>query len=83
MRSPARSSPLATSSNVPSKRCTLRDGLALGLAQRVGLRLAATFGHGLSKVGKQHGEPEPQRDLEIEAEGSTMMQRCCRSAEPW
>ena len=32
------------------------------LAQRVGLRLAAPFGHGLGEVGEQHGEPEPGGD---------------------
>ena len=45
-------------------------GLALGagLAQRVGLRLAAAFGHGFGEIGEQHGEPEPEDDLEGEAE---------------
>ena len=45
-------------------------GLALGagLAQRFGLRLAAAFGHGFGKIGKQHREPEPDDDLEGKAE---------------
>ena len=50
-------------------RVALGDGLALGLAQRVGLGLAAALGHGLGKVGKQHREPQPERDLQVEAEG--------------
>ena len=36
--------------------------------QRVGLRLAAALGDGLGEVGEQHGEPQPQDDLEREAE---------------
>ena len=54
-------------------RVALGDGLALGLAQRVGLRLAAALGHGLGKVGEQHREPQPERDLQIEAEAGAMM----------
>ena len=42
--------------------------LGLGLAQRVGLRLAAAFGHRLGEIGEEHREPEPERDLELEAE---------------
>src|SRR5438105_5954218 len=38
------------------------------LAQRVGLSFAASFGHGLGKVGEQHREPEPQCDLQVESE---------------
>ena len=51
----------------------LRNGLALGLAQRVGLGLAAAFGHGLGKVGEQHREPQPEGDLEVESEAGTVM----------
>ena len=36
--------------------------LGPGLAQRVGLRLAAAFGHRLGEVGEQHREPQPRRD---------------------
>ena len=45
-------------------------GLALGagLLQRFGLRLAAAFGDGFGEIGEQHGEPEPEDDLEGEAE---------------
>ena len=56
----------------------LGDGLALGLAQRVGLGLAAALGHGLGEVGEEHREPEPERDLQIEAEAGAMMHECCR-----
>ena len=35
-------------------------------AQRVGMRLAAAFGHRFGKIGEQAGEPEPETDLEIE-----------------
>ena len=38
---------------------------ALGFAQRVGLGLAAAFGHGFSEVGEEYGEPQPQGDLEV------------------
>ena len=37
-------------------------------AQRVGLRLAARLGHGLGEVGEEHGEPQPERDLDAEAD---------------
>ena len=37
-------------------------------AQRVGLGLAAAFGDRLGEVGEQHGEPQPEDDLEGEAE---------------
>ena len=43
-------------------------GLGAGPAQRVGLRLAAPFRDGLGEVGEQNGEPEPQDDLDREAE---------------
>ena len=38
-------------------------GLGPRLAQRVGLRLAAAFGHRLGEVREQHREPEPEGDL--------------------
>ena len=43
-------------------------GLGLGALapQRVGLRLAAAFGDGLGEIREQHGEPQPQDDLELE-----------------
>ena len=46
----------------------LGDGLGLGLAQRIGLRLAAPLGHRLREVGEEHRQPEPERDLQLEAE---------------
>ena len=50
------------------RRSRVRSSLALAsvlrLAQRGGLRLAAAFGHGFGEIGEQHGEPEPEIDLE-------------------
>ena len=37
-------------------------GLGAGLAQRVGLGLAAALGHRLGEVGEQHREPQPHGD---------------------
>ena len=51
----------------------LGNRLALGLAQGIGLGLAAALGHGLGKVGEQHREPQPERDLQVEAEGLAVM----------
>ena len=50
-------------------------GLALGLAQRVGLGLAAALGHGFGEVREEHGEPEPEGDLQIEAGTGLMLQQ--------
>ena len=44
-------------------------------AQRVGLRLAAAFGHGFGKVGKQNREPEPKRDLQSKTKLSCVVRR--------
>ena len=48
----------------------VRGGLRLGAAQRIGLRFAAALRHGFSEVREQHREPEPQSDLQVEAEVS-------------
>ena len=32
------------------------------------MRFAAGFGHGFGEVGKENGEPEPERDLDLEAD---------------
>ena len=47
-------------------------GLRLGARapQRIGLRLAAALGDRLGEVGEQHGEPQPQDDLERRSRGS-------------
>src|ERR1017187_9411187 len=45
----------------------VRDGLCTRLPKCVVLRFAATLGHGFGKVGEQHGEPQPQCDLQIKA----------------
>jgi len=42
----------------------LRHGLGLGFAQAGRLRLAAPLRHGLGEIGEQHGEPQPEIDLE-------------------
>ena len=79
--SPGMNSPADTSTRSPLRRlgrhddgfasCRRRACLAtvsvLRLAQRVGLRLAAPFGHRFGEVREEHREPEPQGDLEIEA----------------
>ncbi len=41
-------------------------GFGAGLAQVVGLGLAASLGHRFGEVGEQHREPQPQRDLKLE-----------------
>jgi hypothetical protein len=46
----------------------LRLGFGARLAQRFCLCLAAAFGNRFGEVGKQHGEPEPDVDLQREAE---------------
>ncbi len=43
-------------------------GFGLGEAESVGLGFAAAFGHGFGEVGEEDGEPQPEGDLEIEAE---------------
>ena len=52
--------------DLASRSQALGDHVGLGLAQGVGLRLAARFGHGFGEVREQHREPEPQRDLQRE-----------------
>jgi hypothetical protein len=58
--------------DLPVGKQALRHRLRFRLAQRVRLRLAAAFRHGLGKVGKQHREPQPQRDLQIESEAAVL-----------
>ena len=41
-------------------------GVFAHVAQGVGLGLAPALGNGLREIGEQAGEPEPERDLEIE-----------------
>ena len=50
--------------NVPSGLQLLGAGLGAALAQRVGLGLAAAFGHGLGEVGEDHREPQPDGNLQ-------------------
>ena len=46
------------------------DGFRTGLAQRVGLRLAAALGHGLGEIGEKHREPQPERDLKLKSKSN-------------
>ena len=89
--SPGIRSPASTSTRSPMSRSSaehagvqsLRSGsysrlatvCGARLAQGVGLRPAAPFGHGLGEVGEQHREPEPGRDLCREERG------CARSRD--
>ena len=49
---------------LPFDSTRLAIGIGLGLAQRIGLRFAARFGHGFGEVREQHGEPEPDAKSE-------------------
>src|SRR5262249_36623681 len=42
--------------------------LGAGFAQRFGLRFASPFCHGFREIGEQHGEPQPDDNLEFEAD---------------
>ena len=66
--SPLRSDAADTTSTLPFPASFFASALGLGLAQAVGLRFAAAFGHGFGEVGEQDREPQPGRDLEFEAE---------------
>ena len=46
----------------------LGHGLLARPTQGCRLCFTATFGHGLGEIGEQHGEPQPDDDLELEAE---------------
>ena len=50
-------------------------------AQRFCLRFAAPFRHGFGEVGEQDGEPQPQRDLEIEPKCFVRMENQERSRD--
>jgi len=50
----------------PSTRDARWSGASL--AQRAGLGLASAFGHGFCKIREQHRKPEPEGDLQGEAE---------------
>ena len=53
---------------VGARQQPLRHRLGARAAQRRCLRLAAAFRHRLGEVGEQHGHPQPDDDLEGEAE---------------
>ena len=59
----------AVTFSVPEPLDSVGIGLRARLAQRIGLRLAAALGHGFGEIGKEHREPEPESDLEQEADG--------------
>jgi hypothetical protein len=50
-------------------------GLRLGAPQRIRLRLAASLGHGFREVGEEHCQPEPERNLELEAQPAPARRR--------
>ena len=58
-------------------------GLVAGLAQACGLRLAAALGDGFGEIGEQHGEPQPDDDLEGEAEMLAAVQPVRGRRGPW
>ena len=86
MRSPASTSTTSptfrSSAETPSTTSLMplchRVDQALGVrvgaraAQRVGLRLAAPFGHGFGEIGEEHGEPQPGGDLAGEQRGAVL-----------
>ena len=43
------------------------------LRRRIGLRLAAAFRHRFGEIREQHGEPQPQDDLEGEPDARVML----------
>src|SRR5208282_4270198 len=52
----------------PVRQQALSLGFRPGFAQRVRLRFAAPLGHGFREIRKQHREPKPERDLQVECE---------------
>ncbi len=60
----------------------VRDGFGARLAQRVGLRLAASFGHRLGQVREQDRRPQPQRDLQLEADAAAAVGDVAHAAAP-
>ena len=67
--SPARSCEAGDLSQVsPTPSSRLAHELRLGVAQRCRLRLAAPFGERLGEIAEQDGEPEPEDELDLEAE---------------
>ena len=53
---------------VPSLTTIARTVWVRALRRASRLGLAAAFGHGFGEVGEEHREPEPERDLQHEAE---------------
>ena len=59
-----------------------RDRRRAGLAQALGLGLAAALGERLGEVREEHGQPEPDRDLELERDVACALRRCRRASCP-
>ena len=57
--------------------------LGAGFAQTIGLRLAAPFRHRFGEVREQHGEPQPQDDLEGEPNARVMLDDVAHEQEQW
>ena len=97
--SPGMTSPASQTTRSPASRSSADDALVervivrredalgarlgAGLAQRVGLRLAAAFRDRLGEIGKQHREPQPDHDLELECDLVAAGRRCRAPAAPW
>ncbi len=59
----------------------LGHGIGFGFAQGIGLRFAAGFGHGFGEVGEQNGEPEPEGDLDLEADIGAVGEQIAKQEE--
>ena len=81
--SPERSFELAIFSICAVGQDAVGNGFRPCLAQRIGLGLAAAFGHGLGEVGEQHREPQPERDLQVEAELTLVTQHIAHQQDAW
>ena len=67
----------------PPGSSRVANDVGLGLAQRVGLGLAARFGHRLGEVREQHREPQPERDLNAEADAGAAGDDVAYDETPW
>ena len=74
-------SPVSTSTISPTSSCVagtfpqviadqhpLGEEMRLGVAQRSGLRLAAALRQRLGEIAEQDGEPQPEDELDLEAD---------------
>ena len=65
--SPLRSRSAGMDSTEPSGLEEIGDGAGSRFAELIGLGLAPSLGHRFREIGEEHGEPEPEGDLEDEA----------------